>query len=406
MTTRPARQIAILVETNDSWGREFVAGVAQWTPIHGPWILLIEPRDRQGRLCLPEGWSGDGVIARLSTPTMVEQVRKAGKPVVDVDIVVPTQPWMARVLTDDRQRGRLALAHLLDRGFQRFAWFAPPSPRYAARRGDPFRAAVKAAGFECAVFWPEDRRQRKIGWREQQQLVVRWLESLAKPLAVFAADAHCGRQLAEFCQHSGVSVPDQVAILAGDTDELMCRVCAPPLSSVLLGARRIGCEAAALLDRLMRGGRIPRKPILVEPIGVIARQSTDVLAIPDEEIVQAIRFMRADACRKIQVDDVLRAVPISRRSLELRCLQYLGRSPAEEIRRVRLETAARLLTQSDLSIEEVAQASGFAGATRLGVAFRKTFGRTPLSYRKQFRLRTTEAESHSSGGWKRVMNES
>jgi len=208
---------------------------------------------------------------------------------------------------------------------------------------------------------------------------------LARPVGIFTPDAHSGRRLSEICQSLGVGVPDEVAIIAGDTDELMCGVSTPPLSSVLLAAQRHGYEAAALLDRLMKGRRVPRKSILIKPLGVIARQSTDVLAIDDQEVVAAIRFIRAHAAGGIQVSDVLREVPTSRRSLELGFREHLGRSPGEEIRRVRLEKARDLLGRSDMSIKQVAAASGFPGATRLGVAFRKRFGLTPLAFRKQSR---------------------
>ena len=385
MGERRNRHIAVLVETDDSWGRGFVQGIADYGEVHGPWTLLIDPRDRQGRLRLPEGWSGDGVISRLSSRAMAEHVREAGVPAVDTDIIVPSQPWLGRVVTDDAARAALALGHLRHRGFQRFAWFAPPSRRYAWQRGRPFQAAVKAAGFDCTVYRPGYRPGHRVGWSEQQQLVGRWLDSLTKRVAVFTADARCGRRLAEICHSHGVAVPDEVAIIAGDTDELMCSLSTPPLSSIVLADRRQGQEAGALLNRLMEGRRVPRKSILIKPVGIVTRQSTDVLAIDDEEVVAAIRFIRTHAAGDIQVGDVLREVPVSRRSLELQFQKYLGISPAEEIRRVRLEKARHLLGRYEMPIAQVATASGFLNATRLGIAFRKRFGLTPRAYRKQSR---------------------
>jgi LacI family transcriptional regulator len=174
-----------------------------------------------------------------------------------------------------------------------------------------------------------------------------------------------------------------VAILAGDTDELMCGVSTPPLSSIALAGRRIGYEAASLLDRLMQGERPTQRTYKIAPQGVISRQSTDILSIDDESVVRALRFIQNHAFQDIVVKDILAEVPISRRSLEIQFQHYLGRSPAEEIRRVRLEKGKELLARSDFSIGEIAVACGFANTTRFGVAFRKRYGQTPLAYRKQ-----------------------
>jgi LacI family transcriptional regulator, galactose operon repressor len=157
-----------------------------------------------------------------------------------------------------------------------------------------------------------------------------------------------------------------------------------------VAGQRIGYEAAALLDRMIHGMACPPKPIRIPPHGVLSRQSTDILAIDDESVVQALRFIQDHASQDIVVKDILREVPVSRRYLEIQFRHYLGRSPAEEIRRVRLEKARSLLTRSDLSIGEIAVACGFANSTRLGVAFRKSYGQTPLSYRKQLTCGTTE----------------
>ncbi len=383
MSHQRVRQIGGLVEVDDNWGRNCVQGIADYAEIHGPWALLINPRDREARIRLPAGWSGDGIIARLSCKAMAAHVRGAGVASVDTDNIVAPGRWFGRVGTDDTERAALALGHLLDRGFRRFAWFAPPSRRYTAKRGEPFLAAVGQAGFACSSYRPGYRAGRTIGWTEQQQLVARWLGSLGRPVGIVTADAHCGRQLVEICESLGVAVPDEVAIIAGDTDELTCNISNPALSSVLLGARRLGYEAAALLERLMKGERVPGKPVLIKPLGVITRQSTDVLAVDDKDLVAAIRFIRTHATSGIRVSDLLAEISMSRRMLEQQFKKHLGRSPAEEIRRVRLDKARDLLARSKLLIKQVAVASGFRNTTRLGVAFRKRFGLTPLAFREQ-----------------------
>jgi LacI family transcriptional regulator len=377
------RQVAVLVETEDSWGCSVIRGIADYSQDHGHWNLLIDPRDHEQRPLLPDQWEGDGIIARIGSRTQLDQIRNRKEPKINVDTVFDGLDGIYDVITDDEQRAEIALAHLRDRGFEEFAYFAPPSVKYSNKRGQAFIEAVTKAGYRCREYRPGYRVGRKIGWEEQQRRVGRWLKSLPTRTAVFTVDAHRGRQLAEICYWSGIRVPDHVAILAGDTDDLMCNVSTPPLSSLALAGRRIGYEAAALLDRLMQGERPEEKTYKIAPQGVISRQSTDILSIDDESVVRALRFIQVHAFQDIVVKDILAEVPISRRSLEIQFQHYLGRSPAEEIRRVRLEKGKELLARSDFSIGEIAVACGFANTTRFGVAFRKRYGQTPLAYRKQ-----------------------
>jgi LacI family transcriptional regulator len=377
------RQVAVLVETEDSWGCSVIRGIADYSQDHGHWNLLIDPRDHEQRPLLPDQWEGDGIIARIGSRTQLDQIRNRKEPKINVDTVFDGLDGIYDVITDDEQRAEIALAHLRDRGFEEFAYFAPPSVKYSNKRGQAFIEAVTKAGYRCREYRPGYRVGRKIGWEEQQRRVSRWLKSLPTRTAVFTVDAHRGRQLAEICYWSGIRVPDHVAILAGDTDDLMCNVSTPPLSSLALAGRRIGYEAAALLDRLMQGERPEDKTYKIAPQGVISRQSTDILSIDDESVVRALRFIQVHAFQDIVVKDILAEVPISRRSLEIQFQHYLGRSPAEEIRRVRLEKGKELLARSDFSIGEIAVACGFANTTRFGVAFRKRYGQTPLAYRKQ-----------------------
>ena len=227
-----SRQVAVLVETDDSWGCSVIRGIADYAQNIGHWHLLIDPKDPENRSSLPDLWAGDGIIARLGSRQQVEQVRRRNVPVVNVDSVYENLPGVADVVTDDAARATLALEHLRDRGFENFAYFAPPSPRYSDKRGKEFVSKLEEEGYRCDEYRPGYRAGRKIGWGEQQRRVSKWLSTLPRPVAILAVDAHRGRQLAEICHMSGIRVPDEVAILAGDTDDLMCEVSSPPLSSV------------------------------------------------------------------------------------------------------------------------------------------------------------------------------
>ncbi len=382
-------EIAVLVETDNSWGRSVVQGVADFADNFGPWNLLVDPRDHSQGWSLPDRWRGDGIIARISTPLHVEEITEAGLPAVNVDNAFDELDGIGQVMTDEAKRADLAFEHLRGRGFNHFAYFGPPCHEYSRRGEQAFSAAVQTDGFACHVYRPGYRVGRRISRDEQHNRVSRWLSHLPRPVAILAVDAARGRQLAEICRLENIRVPDEVAILASDSDELLCNLSTPPLSSISVASQRIGYEAAAMLHRAMHGDPAPREPLLIPPICVLSKQSTDVLAIDDPMIVQALRFIQTHAFRGIVVEDVLREVAVSRRYLELQFKHYIGRLPAEEIRRLRLERGRDLLVQSDLSIEAISGACGYAGATQFGVAFRKHFGNTPLAFRR--RLLRSEA---------------
>ncbi|MEM8945675.1 MAG: DNA-binding transcriptional regulator [Planctomycetota bacterium] len=383
VTNSKPLEVALLVETDNSWGRSVVQGVADFASKFGPWKLLIDPRDYGQRWALPDRWQGDGIIARISTPPQLEEIQKTALPTVNVDDVFNDLDGIGQVLTDERQRANLALDHFRERGLSQFAYYAPPSNEYSKRRESAFVEAVVDAGYQCQVYKPGYRVSRRISRDEQHNRVSRWLNKLPRPVAILAVDARRGRELTEVCSIEDISVPDEVAILAGDTDDLLCELSSPPLSSIMLASQKIGHQAAALLHRMVTGTTWPSEPQLIPPICVVGKQSTDALAIDDPLIVKAMRFIQTHAFQGIVVDDILREVPVSRRYLELQFKRFFGRLPAEEIRHLRLERGKELLVQSELSIESIATTCGYAGSTQFGVAFRKRFGQTPLAFRKK-----------------------
>ena len=184
-----------------------------------------------------------------------------------------------------------------------------------------------------------------------------------------------------FAMNLGIFVPDQVSVIGGDEDDLLCEAGHPPLTGVETPSEQIGLEAAELLDRLMRGESSPTEPRYIPPTGVIARQSTDILAIEDPDLVGAVRFIRNNPEKQIQVDDVVNAVHVSRRSLERRFAVAFNRSIREEITRVHLQRAKMLLAQTEMAIPAVADASGHGSPEYFATSFKAATGTTPLKYR-------------------------
>ena len=387
-----APKVALLIETARGFGRGLLRGIARYARLHGPWGFYVTPGDFEQALPAMEQWGGTGIIARIETPKVAETILATGLPTVALDLSdeqsAPGSPLsgLSEIASDSRGAARMAAGHLLERGFRDYAFVGIAGRVWSRRREESFCAGINAAGRQVHVYQPP-RRRRDREWGREQTIMAGWLRELPKPIGLMACNDDRGREVLEACRAAGVRVPEEVAVVGVDNDSLLCELSDPPLSSVALNTERGGYEVAALLDKLMRGRvRTPRR-IMVEPLYVVTRRSTDVVALDDREVASALRWIGQSADRPIQVDDVVRHVGHSRRALEIRFRQAVGRSIHAEIQRVHLERAKRLLRETDLPMPKVAEASGFASPSYFGVVFRRGLGMTPARYRTHVRGR-------------------
>ena len=376
------RQVALLIETSNAYARGLLQGIVHYIREHEPWSFhLME----QGRGDDPpawlEQWNGDGIIARIETPRIARAVVRAGLPAVDVSAarLVPGLPW---VETDDEQIARLAAEHLLERGFKHFGFCGDARFNWSVLREKYFTRRLGAAKQSVCSYEPAVAAGDLA---VQVGDIRRWLHELPKPIGIMACYDIRGQQVLDACRSAGLAVPGEVAVIGVDNDALLCELASPPLTSVIPNAHRTGYEAAALLDRLMRGKKVARVANLIAPLGVAARQSTDVLAVDDREVARAVQFIREHACEGINVGDVLRAAPLSRRVLEQRFQRLLGRTPREEILHVRLGRVKQLLGETDLPLYLVAERTGFEHVEYLSVVFKRETGATPSAFRASAR---------------------
>ena len=377
--------VALLIETSNSYAREVLHGIREWMRRHERWSVRLSEQGRGAEV--PrwiETWRGDGIIARVESGAIAEALRATKLPVVDVSAALET-PVFPRVATDSRAVTELAAEHLLRRGFRHFGYCGAAQFQWSVRRAEFFQAALARTGYGCDVFDPAGSRGRRRAADSEVAAIARWLETLPKPAGVLACYDLRGQEVLEACRLSGLRVPDEVAVIGVHNDELLCDLCEPPLSSVMPNARRAGQVAAELLARLMAGKAVAAEDRLIAPVGVAARQSTDVVAVPDEKVAAAVRFVRDNLGRNIAVRDVLRAVPVSRTLLERKFKECLGCTPHEHIARARLERAKTLLATTDLSIAEIAERLGMEHPEYLSVAFRRETGMPPGKYRARHR---------------------
>jgi LacI family transcriptional regulator len=326
----------------------------------------------------------DGVISRWGGPGPFRALRTLGAAVVDVSSRCPPAEF-PRITTDDHAVGRMAAEHLLERCFHSFAFYGLKDDLWSTSRRDGFAEAVAHAGAPFEVFETSSRGGHRHPGEGQIARLCRWLVSLPKPVGVMVCKDLHGPRVLDACQRAGLRIPDEVAVIGADDDALLCEMNDPPLSSVICNPDQVGFEAAALLDLLMSGGKPEADVMLVPPVGVATRLSSDALAIGDTRVIDAVRFIHANACHGIDLRDVLQRVSVSRTTLDRQFQKYLHRTPQAEIRAVQLRRAKQLLTETDHSIHRIAELVGWKHAEYFHFAFKREFGTTPGRFREQSR---------------------
>lgn len=377
-----APRVAVLVDTSTTWGRSIVAGVVAYTRAHDRWQIFVEARGLEEHLDLPRGWHGEGVIARVGSERMARELRAKRLPVVNVSGIEIKGAGFPRVTTDLVASARLAAEHFLARGFRHFAYFSLKGLGYVAAHQQAFVAAVRAGGGDFAAFAVKPQAGAEPDWRLDLAKLGEWVKSLPKPVAILCWNASGAREVVLGCQTAGLEVPEEVAVLSQADDDVLCEATQIPISGVRVAADTIGLQAAKLLDRLMRGGRPPTRPLLIAPLSIVRRQSTDTLAIRDPVLVRALAFIRQQATLPVLVSDVARHAGVSRRALERRFIEQLRRTPAAELRRFQLDRARQLLAETTLPISQVAEKAGFGSQAYFAAVFRAHHRQSPRQFRR------------------------
>jgi LacI family transcriptional regulator len=383
-------QIGLVMGYGLDFYRDILRGIKAFAETRPHWVftpIAPDPSAVRGMRL----FGHHGMIAHIFDRELADALFETKKPVVNVSGVLPDLP-VPRVGVDHFAVGELAAEHLLDKGFRHFGFVGYADHAFSIGREEGFRTALAVMGYQVASYHERDTAKGDpTGLWAWNDGLRKWLNRLPRPVGILASHDPQGVELSEICRHAGISVPEEVALVGVDNDDLLCELARPSLTSVALPAERIGFEAARLLERLLSHPRPDShsnsQALLLPPIGVIARGSSDLLSIADADVAAALRFIRAHAHEPIQVKDVLRDVPVSRRTLERRVRATLGRGVWDEIRRVHLERGKSLLATTSMPMSEIARHSGFSDQRQLSVAFRQEIGMTPTAYRRQFRAR-------------------
>jgi LacI family transcriptional regulator len=337
---------------------------------------------------IPWGWEGDGVLAWLGAwDELAEFVERQNKPTIDFSFRRP-QLKFPRVIEDHAHAAHLVADHFLSRGFSNFIYYSDTSNWSYDERGRSFVAAVKAAGHSCLwLKWHESPafRTDREQWKRKQLWLAAQLNAAPKPLALFAANDQHAVDVLDACATVKLSVPDEVAIVGAENYLMAPDAMQTPISSVDTNLELLGYRGAELLDRLMQGKKAPAEPIRVPAAGVVARKSSDLLAVQHQGVARSLRFIWEQAHRQISVKDLVSVAGMSRRGLHKAFLEHLGRTPGDELHRVRMQQAKKLLVGSDQKIESLAGMCGYGSTNSFSIAFKQATGFSPKQYRDKLR---------------------
>ncbi len=379
------KRIALLIETSNSYARGLLRGIRDYEKFHKSWsIFLIEHSRGQPDLFWLKNWEGDGIIARIENENVAKGILESGLPVIDVSAgrYIPNLVW---VETNDRMIAQLASEHLISCGLKNFAFCGDPYFNWSKFRYKNFKEFLNDSGYNCYKYELSSQGKNKLGWGEERKKMSNWLISLPKPIGIMACYDICGQQIIESCRSVDINVPDEVAVIGVDNDELLCELSDPPLSSVIPDTHQTGYKAAQLLDQLIRKEKIYYTKYLIDPIGVAGRQSTNVLTIKDKYIADAVKFINENINKNITVGDILSNIPLSRRVFERRFIKEVNRSPYEEIIRLKLLKVEKLLIETDLPLHLIAEKTGFKYLEYMSSLFKKKIGIPPSHYRVKYK---------------------
>jgi LacI family transcriptional regulator len=359
-------------------------GIAAYERSHQQWAAFLDDEARaedDPRWVRRKKW--DGVISRHTKSALVDACGKLGLPLVDLNDT-PCFPGVPKIRPDNTVMGHLGAEHFLERGYRHYGFCGFTNNGWSCERRDGFVEALRLAGHACHVFDVEYPGDVTPFWDARQTAALgSWLRRLPKPVAVMACNDLRALEVMSAVKEVDLLVPEEVAVLGANNDTIRCDLAYPPLSSVAANAFQSGYQAAECLDHLMDARQPESFDLRIEPVGVVTRHSTDVLAIDDKNVASALSFIRENACRGITVDDVLRHAFASRSVLEKKLRRFLGRSPQAEIRRVQVAKIRQLLLETDFPLKKIAELTGFEHVEYLCVVFKRLTGESPGGYRKK-----------------------
>jgi LacI family transcriptional regulator len=379
-------KIVLLLDFTEEYHKNLLRGIIRFSREHGEWAFLRMPffyRETlgvDGLIKWAREWGARGLIGQLHSGSDISKFRRAGISVIaqDFEERFTDVPNITGAYTET---GRMAAEYFLKKAFKNFAFYGFNDIVWSRERAEGFEKRINEAGYTVHYF--EHKRSRSMDlWYYKPSALSRWLKLLPKPIALMTCDDNQGLHITEASKHAGVRVPEDVAVLGVDNDENLCFLSDPPLSSIGLDVEKGGYEAARLMQKMVLSrNKTFNSSIVIKPTGIITRASTDFYSSDDPHIATALKFIHQNLGRNFNVDQVLKHVPLSRRTLEKRFLRITGFPVYKYILNLRMEKFAAMLVETELSVSQIAEALGLDDTKNLSRQFKIMQGLAPVDYR-------------------------
>ncbi|MDQ8201708.1 XylR family transcriptional regulator [Pelagicoccus sp. SDUM812003] len=385
MIERP--KVALVLRAWLEENLHFLHSLAKFKRYNAQWHVFVDDQARGAEdpdWLLDQGW--DGIICKESSDELYRKARERGIACVDLSDDGTLREGCPKIRPNNPSIGHLGAEHFVEKGFKHYAFCGFGNERWSNERRDGFVEALELAGKDCELFETDYPGVSMPAWEfAEEGEMARWLDTLPKPVAIMACNDLRAVHLVNACHQADLRVPEEVAILGSNNDVARCELCAPSLSSIPVDVSEYARTAGEALQRLMRNEELDliKRQTLIDPLDVVVRRSTSILAVEDQSVAQALNLIRESACKGITVEQVAKSVHISRSLLEKRFRQYVGRSPQVEIRHAQVYRIKELLAETEHSLAQIAEMTGFEHPEYMSVVFKRLTRITPSAYRKK-----------------------
>ncbi|MBN1765163.1 MAG: XylR family transcriptional regulator [Sedimentisphaerales bacterium] len=382
------RKIILMLDSSRAADRGIIRGIVEYSHLRGYWsfyryspLFRTPPFTQKQSVSILQRLQkldADGIIGYIpSDKKLVHSIIRKGFPAVSLPIRAPIDGLIN--IQQDEKVGAIGAEHFLERGFEHFA-FCGTHDFWSIIRRQGFSRRIEQAGFSVRMYsLSRERKKREF----ELNRMARWLGKLPKPVAIMTSNDERSADLVEACHINNLKIPEQVAILGVDNDEMICGLSSPPLSSIKLNFEKVGYQACRIIDKIISNRKLTQQGIIFHPMGIVTRQSSDILAITDQQVASAVRFIRGNARRNIHVRDVVNHSTLSIRALQQRFKKYLGRGINQEIRRIRIQQFAEMLLKTNLTVYQIAHDLQIEDINHISRVFKQEMGYTPIEYRKR-----------------------
>jgi LacI family transcriptional regulator len=380
-------KIILLIDISEEYGQNLLKGITKYSKEHGPWIFCKMPLfyretlGMEGIVNFAKEWEADGIIAQLYNDLEIKKVLNSGIYLIAEDFKERFSD-IPNITGGYFEAGEMGAEYFLQKGFRNFAFYGFKNIVWSRERSQGYERHLNAQGFEVHNFDHDEASTREL-WYYKPSALSKWLQSLPKPIAIMACDDERGQHITEACKHANIQIPEEIAVLGVDNDVTTCNLSDPPLSSISLDTLKGGYEAARLMDQMIASKKQLVQNVQVVPTQVITRQSTDIACTSDVYISKVLMFIHQNIENRINVSDVLKTVPLSRRALEKRFQETTGTGVYKYIYNLQIQKFAQKLLETEKTISEIAMESGFDNSKNISRQFKQVKGCTPVEFRKK-----------------------